>query len=41
MEDPYGNNSHSSDDNNNLDNSTSYSTVPPAIPVPPSESGVL
>lgn len=41
MEDPYGNNSHSSDDNNNLDNSTSYNTVPPAIPVPPSESGYI
>lgn len=35
MEDPYGNNSHTRDNNNNLDNSTSFNTIPPPIPEPP------
>lgn len=41
MEDPYGNNSHTTDDNNNSDNSVNYSTIPPATPVPPSASGYM
>lgn len=36
MEDPYRDNSHSADDNNNLENFTGYSIIPPAIPAPPS-----
>ena len=41
MEDPYGNNSNSTNDNNNIDNSTSYNTIPPATPVPPPPSGYI
>ena len=41
MEDPYGNNSNSTNDNNNLDNSTSYNTIPPTTPVPPPPSGYI
>lgn len=38
MEDPYGNNNSNTEDNNNIDNSTGYSAIPPEIPAPPSES---
>lgn len=41
MEDPYGNNSHTSDDNNNSDNSVNYSTIPPVTPVPPTHSSYI
>ncbi|HHX32560.1 MAG TPA: CD225/dispanin family protein [Bacteroidales bacterium] len=41
MEDPYGNNSHTSDDNNNSDNSVNYSTIPPVTPVPPTPSSYI
>lgn len=39
MEDPYGNNDHSAEENDSLDKPISHSAVPPAIPVPPLESG--
>lgn len=41
MEDPYGNNSHTSDDNNNSDNSVNYSTIPPVTPAPPTPSSYI
>lgn len=39
MEDPYGNNYHSTDENDSIKKSIDYSTKPPVIPVPPTEGG--
>lgn len=41
MEDPYGNNSHSTGENDNLDDSTNFRTIPPPIPVPPTPGSYI